>query len=239
MPTHFENGLTNVSKDATLGAFGMSDPTKYHTWFNDFDDYAAAQWIVTTTEAGTSSATEDISDADGGILLLTNDNADNDLDFLQWSAADDSAATATFSLTAGKQSWFKARFKVSDATQSDFVMGLQVIDTTPLAVTDGIFFQKDDGDALLDVYCQKDATTGSTSKTGIYTMVDDTYVVVGWHYDGVDTLEYFINDVRVGSLNATSTYLPDTTLAISFGIQNGEAVAKTMSIDYVFTAKER
>lgn len=239
MTTHFENGLTNVSKDVTLGSFGDTDPTKYHVWFNDFDDYAAAQWIVTTTEAGSSSATEDISDADNGILLLTNDNADNDLDFLQWSATDDSAATSTFKLAAGKETWFKARFKVSDATQSDFVIGLQVIDTTPLAVTDGIFFQKDDGDALLDIYLQKDASTGLTSATGIATIVDDTYIVVGWHYDGDSTLEYFVNDVRVGSLNASSTYLPDSALTISFGIQNGEAVAKSMSIDYIFVAKTR
>ena len=239
MPTHFENGLTNIAQDKTLGAFGAPDPTKYHTWFNDFDDYAAAQWVITTTEAGTSSATEDISDADGGILLLTNDNADNDADFLQWSATDDASATETFLLESGKEAWFKARFKVSDATQSDFVIGLQVIDTTPLDATDGIYFQKDDGDALLDIYCRKNATTGSTSASGIHTMVDDTYVIVGWYYDGDVTLQYFVNDVRIGSLSASSSYLPDTELTVSFGIQNGEAAAKTMSIDYIFAAKGR
>jgi hypothetical protein len=42
-----------------------------------------------------------------------------------------------------------------------------------------------------------------------------------------------------GSLSASSTYLPDTELTVSFGIQNGEAVAKTMTVDYIFAAKER
>ena len=41
-------------------------------------------------------------------------------------------------------------------------------------------------------------------------------------------------------LSATlATYLPDTELTISFGVQNGEAVAKTMTIDYIFAARER
>ena len=36
-----------------------------------------------------------------------------------------------------------------------------------------------------------------------------------------------------------TNYLPDTTTTVSFALQNGEAVAKTMTVDYLFTAKER
>jgi hypothetical protein len=38
---------------------------------------------------------------------------------------------------------------------------------------------------------------------------------------------------------ATTNLCDDEELTISFGIQNGEAVAKTMSIDYIFVSKER
>jgi hypothetical protein len=106
-------------------------------------------------------------------------------------------------------------------------------------VTDGVFFSKDDGDTQLDVQCQKNATTGQTRAANIHTVVDATYLTVGWEYDGVNAVKYFVNDVHKGTLDASSTYLPDTALTVSFGLMNGEAVAKTMTVDYVFAAIER
>lgn len=228
-PTRFPGGVTTAAKSTTLGQFGLPDPTGWHTFFDDFDRYAAAEWVVTETQAG---ATQALTDADGGVLLLTNSAADDDLNALQ-------KVGESFLMEAGKKAFFRARFKVSDATQSDFIMGLQITDTTPLAVSDGIWFQKDDGDANLDVYCGKSAGAGTTSATAIHTVVADTYLNVGWYYDGKGSLLYFVNNAHKGTLDASSTFLPDTELTISFGIQNGEAVAKTMSVDFIFAAKER
>lgn len=231
-PARFTNGVTTASKAATLGMYGLPDPTEWHVYFNDFDTYVAGEWTITTTEAGAGDATEALTDVDGGCLLITNDAADNDADYFQ-------KVGESFLMESGKQAFFKARFKVSDATQSDFVMGLQITDTTPLDATDGIYFMKDDGDANLDVYCRKNATTGSTSATAIHTVVSDTFLTVGWAYDGISAVKYFVNDVHLGTLDGSSTYLPDTELTISFGIQNGEAVAKTMTLDYILAAKQR
>ncbi len=231
-PTRFPSGVTTAAKGTALGNFGLPDPTSWHVFFDDFDRFVAADWVITTTELGAGSATEALTDADGGVLLVTNDAADNDNDFFQ-------KVGESFLLEAGKRAVFRARFKVSDATQSDFVMGLQITDTTPLDVTDGIYFIKDDGDALLDVICRKNATTGSTTATGIATVVSDTYLAVGWAYDGKSEVRVFVNNAHVATLDGTATYLPDTELTVSFGLQNGEAVAKTMSVDYIFAAKER
>lgn len=231
-PTRFPGGVTNAAKQSTLWNFPSMDPSKVHTFFDDFDRYVAGDWTITTTEAGAGDATEALTDIDGGALLITNDAADNDNDFFQ-------KVGESFLMEAGKRAWFKARFKVSDATQSDVVIGLQITDTSPLDVTDGIYFLKADGAATFDVICRKNATTGSTSATGVATLVADTFIVLGWFYDGKGALTYFVNDVMVGTLDATSTYLPDTELTVSFGIQNGEAVAKTMTLDYILAAKER
>jgi hypothetical protein len=230
--TRFTNGVTNAEKDATLGFMGQPDPTKFHSYFNDFDTYAAGDWTITKTEAGAGSATQALTAGPGGLLLLTNDAADNDAQFFQLTVA-------SFALVASKRAFFKARFKVSDATQSDLQIGLIVTDTTPLDATDGIYFMKDDGDANLDVYVRKDATTGSNSATAVATLVNDTYVTVGFFYDGRGKVHYFVDDVKVEQLDASSSYLPDANLAVSFGIQNGEAVAKTMTLDYIFAAVER
>lgn len=227
--TRFPSGMTNAANGTVLGNMGQLDPTKFITWFDDFHAYTAGDWTITTVEAGAGSATEATSNVLGGVLVLTNDAADNDADFLQWKSE-------PFLPTAGKRLFFKARFKVSDATQSDFVMGLQITDTTPLDVTDGIFFQKDDGDALLDFHVEKDNT--ATSATAIATVVADTYLTVGFEYDGVGKVYYYVNDAVLGAL-ATTNLPDDEALTISFGIQNGEAVAKVMSVDYIFAAQER
>ncbi|HKR17718.1 hypothetical protein [Rhizorhapis sp.] len=231
-PTRFPGGVTNAARASTLFNAGFQDPTKWHVYFEDFDTYAAGDWTITKTEAGAGSASEALTDVDGGALLITNDAADDDNDFFQKKGE-------SFLLEAGKRAFFKARFKVSDATQSDVVIGLQVTDTTPLDVTDGIYFLKADGAATLDVICRKNATTGSTSASAITSLANDTFIVLGWYYDGKSTLAYFVNDVQVGSLDASSSYLPDTEITVSFGIQNGEAVAKTMTVDYLLAAKER
>ena len=229
MTTRFPNGLTTATKGQALGEFILPDVTKAHVYFEDFDYFTAANWTITTVEAGGGNATEALTDADGGVLLITNDAADDDSDFFN-------KVGESFTIETGKKVWFKARFKVSDATQSDFIFGLQITDTTPLDVTDGIFFQKDDGDALLDFHVEKDGT--ATTSTGIATVVDDTYLTVGFYYNGVDAVVAYVNDVYADSLAVTN--LPDDeVLTVSFGIQNGAAAAKTMSVDYILAAKER
>lgn len=233
-PSRFTSGISNRSKSNALGMYGLPDPTAWHTYFNDFLTYVAGDWTVTEVGSGSRALT----DVNGGALLITNAAADNDRNELQ-------KVGESFLLAAGKRAFFKARFKVSDATQSDFLIGLAVTDTTLQGsvdgdgVTDGIFFSKDDGDALLDVQVQKNATTGQNRAAGIATVVADTFLEVAWAYDGVSEVKYFVDGVHIGSLDASSTYLPDTELTVSMAIMNGEAVAKTMTVDFLFAALER
>ena len=206
-----------------------SDQT-FYMYHNDFFTYNSGDWTITTTEAGSGNASEALTSQAGGALLITNDDADNDLDFLQLKGE-------SFKLSSSKKAYFSARFKVSDATQSDFVMGLQITDTTPLATTDGVFFIKDDGDTNLDFIVEKDST--STDTTAIHTMVDDTFVTVTWFIDP-DASKVFYSVNNAAPVSVVNTNLPDDEeLTVSFGIQNGAAAAKTMTIDYVVAAVER
>ena len=227
--TRFPNGVTNAGDTALFADMAQLDPTLFHTFFDDFDNYTAGDWTVTETDAG---ATQALTAGDGGLLLITNTAADNDLVALQKNPA-------AFSFTAGKKLFFSARFKVSDATQSDLVFGLQVVDTTPLDVTDGVYFLKADGSTSVSVVCRKNATTGSTSAAGVATLADDTFITLGFAYDGEGKVAYAVNGAVVGSLDASSAFLPDANCTVSFALQNGEAVAKTMTVDYVFVAKQR
>ena len=234
---HFQNLIlwagntvaTEHKKNQPMFAPYPSDQT-FYMYHNDFFTYNSGDWTITTTEAGTGSATEAVTSSAGGALLLTNAAGDNDLDFLQLKGE-------AFKLSTSKKAYFSARFKVSDATQSDFVMGLQITDTTPLATTDGVFFVKDDGDTNLDFIVEKDST--STDTTAIHTMEDDTFVTVTWFIDP-DASKVFYSIDNAAPVGVAITNLPDDEeLTVSFGIQNGEASAQTMTIDYVVAAVER
>jgi hypothetical protein len=206
--------------------YGLPDPASWHTFFDDFDTYVAADWVV--TEVGI--ATQVLTDEDGGVLLITNAAADNDSSFSQ-------LLPESFKFEAGKRVIFKARFKISDAVQSDFVMGLQIKDTTPLAVSDGVFFMKDDGDALLDFSVFN--TSVGVTRTALASLVTATHIEVAFHYNGKDEVQAFANGALAASILTSAIAVPTTELTVSYGVQNGEAVAKTMSVDYILVAKER
>ena len=230
MTTHFTSGVTNVGTDSTLGKFKAPAPHKYHTYFNDFDTYLASDWTITTTEDGTGSATEALTDGDGGLLLVTNAAGDNDHDFFQ-------LVKEGFKYEAGKQLAFHIRFKTNDATQTDIVAGLQLTDTTPLDVTDGIFFLKSDGAATISFIVEKDSTQSTLTLPN--SLADDTFMTLGFVYDPKDQkFHVFQNNVLAGTV--VSTNVPDNEeLTVSFGIQNGAAAAKTLTVDYIGASKER
>ena len=230
MTTHFTSGVTNVGTDSTLGKLKAPAPHKYHTYFNDFDTYLASDWTITTTEDGTGSATEALADGDGGLLLVTNAAGDNDHDFFQ-------LVKEGFKYEAGKQLAFHTRFKTNDATQTDIVAGLQLTDTSPLDVTDGIFFLKSDGAATISFIVEKDSTQSTLTLPN--SLADDTFMTIGFVYDPKDQkFHVFQNDVLAGTV--VSTNAPDDEeLTVSFGIQNGAAAAKTLTVDYIGASKER
>jgi len=207
--------------------------TDFYEYFNDFTntgDYAAADWTITTTEAGAGDATEAISTgAAGGVLVVTNDAGAADADYLQ-------NKIECFRFTSGKAAEFEIRFKISDVTNTAFVAGLQITDTTPLAVTDGVFIRKGEDDTYPDLVVCKNST--ETVVAAPDPLVNDTWVKLGFYYDGTDTMQFFVNDQRVAACAVTN--LPDDEdLAISFGLLNSSAAAHVLSVDYIRAISER
>jgi hypothetical protein len=245
-PSRAPNGISTASPArSTLWNYTAPDPTKNISFFDDFvgpqsfpiasSGLAAASnstWTVTVTEAGAGNAASSITNAHGGILQLVTDAASGDTIYAQ--------KAGEFILPASnKKIWFKAKLKIASATLPDLVVGLQVTDTTPLDVTDGIYFLKASGAATVDLICRKDASTGSTSASAITSFVADTYLTLGFEYDGLSAIKYFVDDVHKGTLAVSSSYLPDTTITMSIGIKNSSAAANTLSVDYLFAAMER
>jgi hypothetical protein len=222
--TNYPNGVTNAAVGSALQTYILPDPTSAHTYFNDFDVFTAADWTVTETQAG---ATQAIANGNGGWLALVNSAANNDLNAIQ-------ALNTTFAFTAGKALWFKCRFKLSNATNAAAIIGLQVIDTTPLAVTDGVFFSKPAASTTLSLVVEK-TSTATTTTAG--TMADDTFVEAGFHYDGSNSVFVYFNGNRVASSAVTN--LPTVGLCVSIAVANGTAAANTMTVDYYLASAER
>ena len=220
---------TKHKKDLPMFQQYASDQT-FYGYSNDFFTYQADDWTITTTEDGTGSATEAVTSSAGGALLLTNAAGDNDNDFLQLKGE-------AFKLSSSKRAYFSARFKCNDVDQSDIVIGLQITDTSPLDVTDGIFFISNDGDAGLDFLVEKDNT--ATTTEDVATLADDTFITVSWFIDPDRSAVYYsINNAE--PVKIVNTNLPDDEeLTISIGIQNGEASAQTLTVDYVTAIVER
>lgn len=210
--------------------FEFGRPGRMVYYFNDFLSFIPTEWTITEVEAGAGDASEAITDEHGGVLLITNDAADNDAVTLQLGGQ---TAGESIACASGRLVYFETRLKISDATQSDFLAGLVVTDTTPLAHTDGIIFRKDDGDTALDLSVSN--TSVASTELNVFT-VGTTYMKLGFKVIGLDKVEFWVND----NLEATiSSNVPSTEIRPTLHIQNGEAVAKTMSVDYICVAATR
>lgn len=206
----------------------------FSTLFTDFHSYATADWVITTTEAGDGSATEVLGA--GGALVITNDAADNDLDAFQW-AGGTGAVAETFKFAAGKKLQFAARFKLLEVLQADLMIGLYITDTDPIGgVSDGIYFRKVDGDATLSLVAEKDTVESAVEVTDL---VADTYVTAEFYYDGSNAkIMAYIDGALAGSVPLTNVP-DDEEIALSFVIQNGQAVANVLTIDYIGATQQR
>ncbi len=188
---------------------------------NHFNAYASGDWTVTETGSGSRVATDEV----GGVLLVTNGASDDDANRFQ-------LVGESFLPAAGKTIWLEARIKISDATQSDFVFGMCVTDTTPLATANGVKFQKDDGDTNIDLLVSNGSADSSV--LALATM-STSHIRYGLKINGLSSVDYWIDGIKKGTL---TTAIPATEMKLTMMIQNGEAVAKTMSVDYIHAVQE-
>ena len=229
--THF-SGVTNIPAGHPLRGLGTMHPAR---WLIDFDDFFKDETGIATayTETVVGTGTSVLTAGDGGLLLITNSAAAPDSVALQ-------RPVANMRLSTAFDAFFETRLKISDVTQSLLVAGLQSDDTTPFAVTDGIYFDKPDGSAVVNLAMFKASTGSVTLVSGVHTMVDDTFVELAWYYDASNARLYFGADRVIKGYTETLTNFPNTVdLTASLAMQNGEAVAKNMTVDYWLAGRAR
>ncbi|QPF87049.1 hypothetical protein IC762_12430 [Bradyrhizobium genosp. L] len=223
--TNLPNGITNAALNTVMSSYGAPDPSVFHSYWNDFDTFASGDW----TNTATGSVTNAIVAGNGGILSLGNSAANNDLDSLQLKAA-------TFAIVAGYKAWFKCRLNISNATNAALTIGMIQTTTTPLTVTDGLWFSKAAATTAMNFNIAKSSTT--TTLSSVATLANTTYLNIGWHYDGGSTVSVYVNNARVAGTSVL-TNLPTANLNLTLAVANGTAAANTLLIDYVGMFNER
>lgn len=224
--TNYPNGVTNAAMQTVMYGYVAEDPSVVHAYWNDFDSIdVAGDWTLTTVGTTPTAA---VAAGNGGILSMVNSAANNDLDSLQLKAA-------SFAIVPGSRSWFKCRFNISNATNAALTIGLIQTTTTPLTVTDGIYFSKAAASTTLNMILAK---SSATTTVVVGTLANTTYVNVGWHYDGQSSVTAYLNGVRVGGTTVL-TNLPTANLNVTMAVGNGTAAANTLLVDYILAANER
>jgi hypothetical protein len=221
--------LYNVDA-APLGASTFNAPIgdpSFFGYFTDFIEYDSNTWTLTEVGAGTDLS----GDAIGGTVVFTNAAADNDRHALQLGKTN----SESFAFQAGKPLWFDARFKV-DNVLADTMIGLYVTDTDPEGgVSDGVYFRRLTTATALNLVVEA-ASTETVVTTGIV-MANDTFVNVGFYWDGAK-LFYTQNRSILGQVT-TLANLPTTELRLSMLVQNGTAVARSMTVDWIGAHQQR
>ena len=235
-PSRFTSGVATVDAQYPLGQYPFPDP--FHTsgsvgldvvsYVNDFFTVGSTvqDWIVTGV-----SSTFAITDGIGGVALVTPGGAST-------------VTTVTgghngFQFVAGQAFWYLCRIKMNAVSSTKaFLFGLQT--GTSATSTDGIWFTKPASSTSLNLVSRV-GSTSTTLITSVTTVADNTYVDVGFYYNGTDIIVYSA-DVAVAritapTIGASATTLTNALLTPVFQ-STPTATTDTLSIDYVLAAQE-
>ena len=191
------------------------------------------EWLCTI---GGTSPTIVVSDAEeGGVVTI----------YPGTQAADDAQLQLngeTFIINTETETWFECKFKVPDADDHQWFVGLAATDTTVItAVNDSIGFRNLIG-TTADIYTiVEDDTTETLTDTAV-DLSNDTFVTVQFHIYRRDFVEFAVLD-NIGAVKYASgrvtTNIPDNNaaLTLTMAVRSTTASANSglasLEVDYI------
>jgi hypothetical protein len=150
----------------------------------------------------------------------------------------------SFKLSAGMPLYFGVRMSISDATESDVLIGLAETNTVLLATSsahgigasnmEGAFFAKLDGGTTVRAYTYEGNV--QTNNVAWGTALDTNMHTYEITWDGISQLSFYIDGVIVSTVTGT---LPNGDLTPSINVRAGSGAARTceLSKPYCFQAR--
>ena len=226
-PTRYSNGVSTNDAQYLNGNFPLPAPfttsgsslTGVAQYANDFTS-TVAEYTVTGT-----SSTFALTDGNGGLGLITPGASSTA------TAAYKTASNVAF--VAGNQVWFSTRIKASAVSGNKaFYVGLR----NGSATTNGLWFAKAAASTSINLVSTV-ASTATTLVTGVATAVADTYLELGFYFDGLDLLVYS-NNVLVARVSAPviGTNIPSVNLGTVMQIT--PTATDTLTVDYISASVE-
>jgi hypothetical protein len=199
----------------------------------DFGGYGA--WLVEGSAAGTS----EVFASQNGRLVMTTNALDNDYLTVVAQGGGDALTTPAMTLgpfqpLAGTKITMGIRLKIDDVTQSDLLVGLGEADGDLVGGTaEGIYIRKDDADTQPDFVLESSSTetvvAGVDRDAAAVNLADDTYIEMGFVINGITSAVGYFNGWPIA--HTVFTNLPTGRLFPVLQIQNGEAAAKTLTVE--------
>jgi hypothetical protein len=204
--------------------------------FGSFD--ADDDYVVTNATTGTA----DVIDGVGGMLELDAASATAD------QGVQIQHKTETFLPAADKDILFECRFKITDTIDKAQVFaGLSVLDTTMFATGENSSAEHIGLEAnattqaaaggRLDLVSEKGGVRGSTAT--VHTMVEDTFFIIGFYVDGVNSVTPLVNGLAGTPIETGGTHLPVTELASTFACLSEGTNDPIMLLDWYYGVQVR
>ncbi len=216
--------------------YQSNNPQIQSVFFDDFNYMFGGSnaWAISETDA---AATEALTSGGNGLLLITNSAADNDIVNMQ--AGSSSNPALSFLPITKRKIWFECVFSVYDVLQSEIAIGLSSTDTdvfssSPFGGADGFMFQKIDGSSNFGFYAFNSSVPSGFADIG--SASNNQFVKVGFVVNGDESVDVWFNGDKIGTV---TTGLTGAALRPTIALKNGEAVAKTLTVDYIFAAQTR
>ncbi len=188
------------------------------------DDANNPEWVITHTSAGSGHSKVVAADLKGGWLDLSPASNDNDGISMQH-------ANESFKVETDSWMYFGCRFKHTEATQSDLLIGLCEQDPAVLTNTShGIYFKKVDGGTSLVCATVRDETTDKTL-VATAAFAADTAYICEFIVKSTGSVEFWFNGSTVGKYTAG---IPSTDLAVSISCLAGVAnSSQDLFVDWI------
>ena len=216
-----QSPLTQLSVGGLDEGFGIIDD------FLTFDD--ENKWVLTQASAGTAALD---AAAKGGVLLLDSVSSTNNQGVqIQLGGA---AGASSFIANANSKIYYEARVKIADigSTTCQMFAGLAIVDTSLFAsaansTANHIGFEAINSTAM-GIHSEKAGSRSSTAS--VHTVVDDTYVKLGFVVDGLTKITPYVNGV---AKDAITTNIPIVEMTPSFVCHSSGTTDPILHVDWV------
>jgi len=217
--------LTEINNGGLTEGFGFVDDFLYHVEQGQWDSTAASTGTVT------------MDSVKGGVLLIDSAaGGDNQGIQIQYGGT---AGAGSFQASATSKIYLEARYKIVDCggtTPDDIniAVGLATVDTTILAsgahnVADAVLIQHIDDSTNYQLAGVAGSATAVLSGT-IGSIVDGTYIKVGFFIDGVSSVTPYINGV---AKTAITSGIPTGVMAPAVVAHGTSAVDPIVHLDWL------